>query len=156
MQQHFESQMRKLSEMADDMRGAPTPEQIFRLEDAIRGSGLPMVDIDVVHYHAKGLYGRQILIPAGTICTGKMHKDHTLNVCVGDIEVLTSKGMKRLRGWNVFVTEPGIKKCAFTYADTVFLNVHATDKTDVGDIEREVTYDQFDAHDLIEKNGGVS
>lgn len=107
---------------------APTREQIDRLKSEL--FALVKRDGEVViipeDHHAEGLYGRSILIPAGTALTGAAHKAGHLNVCVGDIDVWTEDGMKRLTGINVIPSRPGCKRAGFAHADTWWLTVHVT------------------------------
>ena len=116
----------------------PAMGQLYALEDAIKSSGLPIIELDVENFHGDGLYGRQLFIPKHTLAVGKVHRHRHITVLLGDVSLLTSNGMKRMQGWHVVVDEPGIKRAAFAHEDTVILTVHATDKTSISDIEREV------------------
>ena len=60
-----------------------------------------VVDISTMHHHAKGLYGRSVVIKAETFLVGLAHKAGHLNVCVGDITVWTPNGRQRLTGAHI-------------------------------------------------------
>lgn len=137
------------NEIASLPPGMPSMDQLFALQDAVADSGLPQIDLDVEHFHGDGLYGRQLFIPAGTLAVGKVHKGRHLTVVLGDVSLLTSQGMKRMEGWNVLVDEPGIKRAAFAHKDTVILTVHATEKTDLHDIEDEIIVPEGRARMLL-------
>lgn len=115
----------------------PTIEQIRDLEGAM--ALLPQTDLPVGHYFADGIYARALLIPAGTALTGKMHRQRHLNFLLqGTIRVWTEQGMKDLNAPQIIVSEPGTKRVGYAYTDVIWATVHATDKTDLADIEDEV------------------
>lgn len=115
---------------------APTREQI-ELFGAYLQSLEPAhgsVDLGTAHHHASGMYGRSVVIPAGTMLVGLAHKAGHINVCVGDITVWTEHGRKRLTGAHVMASEPGVVRVGFAHADTTWLSVHRND-TGANDIE---------------------
>lgn len=114
----------------------PSREQLRELEDEIRK--LPPAALVETHHFADGIYGRELFIPAGTVLTGKVHIHSTLNILVkGDITVTTPEGMKRLQAPAVFVSPPGCKKAGFAHTDTIWINVHPTEETDLARIEQQ-------------------
>lgn len=97
------------------------------------------VDMPPTHYHADGLYGRSIFIPAGTVLTGKIHRRQHLNFLMqGDITVWTDEGMKRIQAPAIIKAEPGTKRVGYAHTDTIWVTVHATKETDVARIEAEL------------------
>jgi hypothetical protein len=125
-----------MNELAE-LPAAPTLAQIHQLEDFLRTQ--PKDDCATSHYFADGVYGRALLIPAGTALTGKMHRQRHLNFLMqGTIRVWTEQGMKDLEAPQIIVSEPGTKRVGFALTDTIWVTVHATDKTDIGEIEAEV------------------
>ncbi len=116
---------------------APTREQIIKLETAL--AKMPQLEIKTNHYHVNGLYAREILIPAGTILTGKVHKAEHLNiVSQGEIVVWTEGGMKRIKAPFVLPSYPGAKRVGLAIVDTVWVTIHATDKVDLAELEEEL------------------
>lgn len=118
----------------------PTLAQIWRLEDAIAASGAAM-DTDALtqHHFAEGLYARELLIPAGTVLTGKMHKHGQINVLAqGSIEVWTEEGMKRLEAPCIIASPPGTKRVGYAYTDVVWVTVSATEETDLEALEAQL------------------
>lgn len=125
-----------MNELAE-LPAAPTLAQIHQLEDFLRTQ--PKDDCATSHYFADGVYGRALLIPAGTALTGKMHRQRHLNFLMqGTIRVWTDQGMKDLEAPQIIVSEPGTKRVGFAMTDTIWVTVHATDKTDLDEIEAEV------------------
>mgnify|MGYP000477540098 CR=1 FL=1 len=101
----------------------PTREQIEVLEAQMRL--MEQILIEPVHHFADGLYAREILIPAGTILTGKVHSTEHLNiVSQGRIAVWTEDGMKILAAPCTLISRPGTKRVGFALEDTVWTTIH--------------------------------
>ncbi|MDQ7996058.1 MAG: hypothetical protein AAGC76_09405 [Luteibacter sp.] len=117
---------------------SPTLEQIHQLEAFLLTQ--PRDDCATSHYFADGVYGRALLIPAGTALTGKMHRQRHLNFLMqGTIRVWTEQGgMKELEAPQIIVSDPGTKRVGYALTDTIWVTVHATEKTDLAEIEAEV------------------
>jgi len=101
----------------------PTLEQIQAFEALVRE--MPQGEYPVTDHFAPGVYGREVLIPAGNVVVGKMHRDGHLNILLeGEIEVWTEEGMKRLVGPQVIISQAGIKRIGFAVTDTRWMTVH--------------------------------
>ena len=122
-------------------------EKIMQLERAI--SELPnQLDLDALtsHHFAPGIYVRELFIPAGTVLTGKIHRHETMNILVsGTIRVTTDDGVVELTGLKIYNSQPGMKKAALAVTDTIWLNIHPTEETDLGKIEEEFIAPSFEA-----------
>lgn len=100
---------------------------------------MPQVEIPLRHDFADGLYGREILIPAGTMLTGKVHRHADLNfVLYGEMDVLTESGMKRVVGPCWFAGKAGAKQVGYAYTDTLWITVHATANRNLETLEDEI------------------
>lgn len=122
--------------------------KILEFEDALRR--LPQVEEKLTHYFCKGLYARELFIPAGTALTGKIHLDETLNIVLSGRILVTHEEMedaKILEAGSVFVSGPGIKKVGFALEDTRFLNVHPNpdDEKDMDALEHRYVVDDYNA-----------
>jgi len=123
-------------------------------KDAMRGKIVALeremlkcqqVQIEPVHYFAKGLYAREITIPKGTLLTGKIHLQEHLNIISkGDISVLTDDGIRRLVAPVTIISKPGIKRVGYAHEETVWTTIHACDVTDVDKIEEALVVDTFE------------
>lgn len=111
-------------------------QQVERLQAAILE--LPQVVLPVEHVISGGMYARTITIPAGTALTGAVHKTDHLCVCMGDIEVLTDDGPRRLTGLHVLVGRAGVKRAVYTHEDTRWTTICRTSLTDIAAIEDEL------------------
>src|SRR3970040_1256204 len=70
--------------------------QAIALEQAIRDELTP-IEFDVRHHHSYGVYGRELIVPAGSVIVGHIHKHTNMNVLLeGEMSVMTDDGMKRV------------------------------------------------------------
>jgi len=112
-------------------------EGILELEKEM--AEYPQLDLPVKHHFSKDLYGRELLIPAGSLVVGKIHKHQSLNILAsGTISLLTEEGTKEVSAPYVVVSKPGIKRVGYAHTDCVWITAHATQETDLEKIEDEV------------------
>lgn len=98
----------------------------------------------VKHSFADGCYIREIFMPAQELLVTKIHKkEHAYFLMEGEMSVLTENGVKHLKAPHHGITKPGTKRIIYTHTDCVFITVHATDKTNVAEIEKDVIADNF-------------
>ena len=106
----------------------------------------PQVEIEPTHYFADGIYAREIVIPAGTLLTGKIHRTRHLNiVSKGKIAVVTEDGQKIIEAPCTFVAEAGTKRVGLALEDTVWTTIHASQETDLEKLETELIAPSFEA-----------
>jgi hypothetical protein len=130
----------------DALPGPVSREKVLRLEEALKQ--LPPGDAPVTHHFSDGMYAREMLIPKGTILTGKIHrKAHLSVISKGDISVLTEHGVKRLKAPCILQSFPGIKRAGYAHEDTIWTTFHATHETDLDKIEAEFIAPSFEALD---------
>ncbi len=88
------------------------------------------VDIPAVEQLRNGLYMREIVIPAGTILTGRVWLEDYIDIMVsGHIIVATADGVKELKGYNVCDGKGGRKRAGYAIEDTAWITVHKTKAT---------------------------
>lgn len=115
----------------------PTRADIERLEGVL--SDLPQVDLPLQHGFGPGFYARSLSIPADTVVTGKVHAtEHIFMVTKGDITIVTDEGSKRVQAPYQSIGRPGTKRAVYTHADTVCVNIHITNETDLAKLEAEL------------------
>lgn len=104
----------------------PTKQQIKRFEtELLKCEGNLDVDSLTAHYFTPGVYGREILIPAGNFIVGKTHKDTNMNILLcGKLTVWTEDGMKTLEGPQIIIGQPGTKRIGYAWTDTRWLCIH--------------------------------
>ena len=101
---------------------------------------LPQVECEVTNHFADGQYLRETHMPAGTFAIGKKHKFSTINIILkGKLSVYNgpNSSILHIEAPYIWVSEPGVQKMAFFSEDTVWLNPHPTDSTDLVEIENK-------------------
>ena len=106
------------------------------------------------HMFAPGIYVRQIFLPKGSVCVGKIHKHKHPNFLMsGVVDVVTEDGgIERLTAPMAMISPCGTKRAVHAIEDTVWITVHATNETDLDKIEEEViakTYDELPDKELL-------
>jgi hypothetical protein len=96
------------------------------------------------HLFADGLYIRKIFMPAGQVIVSKIHKyNHPYFVLKGKVSVLTDTGVEKISAPHYGITTVGTKRVLNVIEDTIWITVHATDKTDLKEVEEEIIAKDF-------------
>ena len=104
------------------------------------------------HFFAPGIYARMMFIPAGGVVVGKIHRHETMNIiCKGKIAILTEEGRVVVEGPCVINSSPGIKKAGYAVEDTWWINIHATEETDLDKIETHFIAKDYGEIEGLEK-----
>lgn len=126
---------------------------VLYLQDELKH--LPQIDPPLRHHFAEGSYAREMLIPAGSVIIGKIHRHSHVNVISqGRIYVATEFGCEILEAPHTFISKPGTKRAVYAITDTVWTTIHVTDKTDLEEVEAEVIcpdYETFEAEQRLLK-----
>lgn len=130
--------------------------KILALQDSI-ARDLPAVDCPVTHHFAPGLYAREILIPAGTVVVGKIHKHaHVNTISQGTARVSTEFGDCVYTAPVTFVSKPGTKRAVYAETDVIWTTYHPTNETDLAVIERDViaeSYEELESLSYVDIKG---
>ncbi len=128
----------------------PARATILKFEAALRDH--PQVDCPLKHTFAPGMYAREILLPAGTLIVGKIHKHAHLNIVSrGRCTVVTEFGRREIdatAGPVTFTSDAGAKRALYVHEETVWTTIHAVQSTDLAEIERDIIapdYPELDA-----------
>jgi len=107
-----------------------TRDKVFNLEAAMLE--LPQIELKVIHRFSKGVYARELRIPAGVTLVGEIHKFENLNILsAGTMIVTTEEGMKEVSAPFTVVSPPGTKRAAHTLTECVWTTIHGTEEKDV-------------------------
>lgn len=144
-----------------------TPDDVWTRRAAINGLACDMfkaiadgeiqpAECPVTHRFAPGVYVREILMPAGTIIVGKIHKtSHFNEVISGECRVVTpaSGDVEHFMAGDIFVSEAGVQKVVCCISDVVWRTIHLnpTNTQDMQELEKiciaedyqELEYDQL-------------
>lgn len=120
---------------------------------------LPQVDIPVEHFFGDQVYLRKILIPRGTMATGRIQKfEHISIVISGDMTVWNEHdGLVRVKGPAITVVKPGTKRVGYAHEDTLWATAHGTGFRDIENMVGHLTaasYAEYEAHCLQLANQG--
>ena len=128
----------------EGLSSADIRERIFGLQSRLQDC--PQMECPLKHHFSEGSYGREILLPKGTLAVGKIHKHgHITVVSQGDCSVLTESGVERIKAPFTFVSKPGVKRVVYAHEDTIWTTVHVTEETDLEKIEDEVIAKTYEA-----------
>lgn len=107
------------------------------------------VEFETHHHFADGWYARQIVIPAGSVLIGKIHRTRHMNIVQrGLITVATEEGVLTIDAREapyVFWAEPGTKRAGWAHEETVWTTLHMTDETDLVKLEAQLIAPSFEA-----------
>lgn len=115
--------------------GPLTPAVVDRIESAMLA--LPQADCPVFHHFGPGIYVREVNLPAGITAIGHAQRFPHLNIMLrGRVLMYRDDGSTvELAAPQLFVGPPG-RKIGYVLEDVVWLNVYATNETDIETLER--------------------
>lgn len=99
--------------------------------------GFPQVEAKVVNHFGRGIYIREITIPAGSFIVGHEHKDGCMNVMLSGVAALIVDGVAtKVQAPMIINAQPGAKM-AYALTDVVWWNIHPNpdDETDLSILE---------------------
>jgi len=108
--------------------------------------------IPVHHHFGPGIYIREITIPKGTIALGHEQRfAHTNILLTGAVAMYEDGGVKILQAPMIFTGQPG-RKIGAAIEDCVWMNIFATDETDVSKLEEMIVNksDTFKTYKTLE------
>ena len=134
-------ELKKRKEFRENITTLET--QISNIEGVLVGNELHEVN-PVKHTFADGCYIREIFNPAGLLIVTAIHKKkHPFFLMKGEMSILTEEGIQHIKAPHHGVTLPGTKRIIYAHTDCVFITVHATNKIDIEEIEKEVIAKDF-------------
>ena len=104
----------------------------------------------IEHYHAPGLYGREMWMPKDCLITGKIHK--TEHICIlskGKVTVSDGGVSNTYEAPATIISKVGAKRAIYAHEESVWTNFHATELDDPEEIEQEIiaeTFEQLDTY----------
>ena len=118
---------------------------MFALKDALLSYNSP-AHFPVTQHFAPGLYGREILLPAGTLAIGKIHKTgHISVISKGHGVFHTENGSVPFAAPHTFVSPPGVMRAVEAITDVVWTTIHATDAVGTPDEMKAIlTVERFE------------
>ena len=100
---------------------------------------LPPCDLPVREFKMRGVYAREISIPAGHVLTGRVHKFENLNIMsAGRVSLVTDGEPVVIEAPYTIVSPAGTKRVAYAHTDTVWTTICRIDD-DVEDVVSALT-----------------
>lgn len=100
------------------------------------------VALETMHNFTDGVYTRTVLMRAGSLITGKIHKqEHIVVVSQGAANVLSEEfGVKHITAPALFVSPPGVKRVLLIHEDMIWTTIHKnpTNTRDISILEAEL------------------
>lgn len=133
---------------------APTPQELAKACEPLNQLERELAQAEpvicrVVNLITKGLYSRQITMPAlplplYTVISTEIHKtEHQYVISKGKLDVWTQeKGWVRYEAPFHGITKPGARRALRIIETTIWTTFHPTDKTDLN----EILHDLIEAH----------
>lgn len=123
-------------------------EGIHSLEAKVRECADAFDTLDVMHHFTDGIYCRTVLMRAGEIIVGKIHKrEHIVVVSAGRAQVISEEfGSKDIVAPMVFKSPPGVKRALLILEDMVWTTIHknSTNTEDMAILEDELIAKDYD------------
>ncbi|MEK9751431.1 MAG: hypothetical protein VW236_07755, partial [Flavobacteriaceae bacterium] len=117
---------------------------ILNLESKMNEPVFKKLDLEAFHHFAKGVYIRELFMPAGSIVTSKIHKtEHFALVLSGVVTVVQEDGERLIEAPYMQITKPGTKRALYVHEDTVWITIHPTSATTVEEVEEEIIAKDF-------------
>lgn len=98
------------------------------------------VDLNEQHLFAEGMYCRQVMMPAGSLVVGHIHKKEAINVLAsGKIWIKTrmEDDWEEISAPFVNKTPAGMRKIVYVIEDAFFMNIFRTDETELDKLYEE-------------------
>lgn len=103
---------------------------------------LGSVETPLTHYHTKDLYGRRIIVPAGSFFTTAVHKvDHISVALKGRITMMNTEGeAQEVTAPDMFVTPAGTHRVVYVHEEVEFATIHACTEQDNDKVAEVLTF----------------
>jgi hypothetical protein len=119
-------------------------QKLLNLPESVSGEDLEKI-MPTKSTFADGCYIREIFVPAGQFFTTEIHKkDHPFFLLKGKLSMVSEHGILNIEAPYHGITKKGTKRLVQIHEDVVFITVHATDKTTVEEVRKDVLAESFD------------
>lgn len=116
--------------------------EIATLEAKMRENPGAFHELEVMHHFTKGIYARTVIMHAGELVVGKIHKkEHLVVVSQGSARVVSEEfGSVEIMAPQIFKSPPGVKRCLLILEDVIWTTFHEnpTNTQDLAILEEEL------------------
>ena len=122
---------------------------ILAVEEQMRRMTDKQIESEAKHHRIKGVYARELFIPAGTLLTGKIHNFESIGILAqGRLRITNGTDSIVVEAPYITVDQPGIKRLGYAETDCTFICIHRTDSETIEDMEQELVSDTFEEFEL--------
>ena len=123
----------------------PRRNLIANLHEAVKA--LPQTHIELTHHFADRCYGREGVIPKGSVVIGRVHKQSQIQVVLsGRFCMFTDTGgLTVISAPAVYISPAGLVRSMYYLEDTRLVTILGTDETDPDIIFDTLTSESYEA-----------
>lgn len=97
------------------------------------------------HTFNDGVYTREIHMPKGYAVVGRLHKKGSvIYMLKGKAFVADENHTRTIRAPAKFICKGGVKRMLYILEDTIWLDIHATDKTTIEEAEMDIFAESYE------------
>lgn len=116
------------------MNDVVTQDSIYQLQEIMKD--FPQAPVVTRHHFSDGMYAREMVMPAGCIVVGALHKSkHLFSVVSGECEVSSVYEREKIVAPYLGETVPGTKRVIYSETGCTWITYHPTHLTDIDKIE---------------------
>jgi hypothetical protein len=111
------------------------------LQEGANSGDLQTIPDQIENFHPDGLYGRKQTLPATAVVVGRVHKRESLTILLyGELIIVNEDGERQHHiSPDIWITKPGTQRVIYAMKDSAWIGVWPTNKTDMQEIEDELT-----------------
>lgn len=109
------------------------------------------IELEVKHYHANGVYAREMHLPINTMLSGAIHKyDHICILQKGKIAVVDEfNGKTELTAPEIFISKAGVKRAIFAVEESIFITCHLCKETEEDKIWQQLVSKTYQDYNMF-------
>lgn len=106
-------------------------------------------DIPTEHFHAPGLYGRHVTIPADSALVTKLHKTEHITIALKGTFTMygVDETLKKVTSPAMWITPAGTKRAIYCHDEVIIANVHPANAETKDEAEAQIYakgWDEFE------------
>ena len=116
------------------MNDVVTQDSIYQLQEIMKD--FPQAPVVTRHHFSDGMYAREMIMPAGCIVVGALHKTkHLFSLVSGQCEVSSVYERENITAPYLGETIPGTKRVIYSETGCTWVTYHPTHLTNIDEIE---------------------
>lgn len=111
------------------------------------------VDLNEQHLFADGMYCRQVMMPAGSLVVGHVHKKQAINILASGVIWIKTRmedDWVEVSAPFVNTTPGGMRKIIYVIEDAYFMNIFRTEETEMDKLYDELVEEEVGTKPYLE------